>query len=189
MGLVILYSTSAYNGEVKFHDSFYYLKKQLFATLLGIAAMFVMAGMVCAMLCRISVKADVIWEPEDSFYHRHAEECTYVNRVYIANDMAYVVARNGDTFQVLGKEFGISWKRLVKYNDLHKEYTLEAGDIIYLKEKRKKAAKPHTVYIVKDGDSMHTISQKYGIRLKNLYKMNRKDAEYVPEVGDRLRLR
>ena len=26
MGLVILYSTSAYNGEVKFHDSFYYLK-------------------------------------------------------------------------------------------------------------------------------------------------------------------
>lgn len=45
MGLVFLYSTSAYNGEVKFHDSFYYLKKQLFATLLGIAAMFVMAGM------------------------------------------------------------------------------------------------------------------------------------------------
>ena len=30
-GLVILYSTSAYNGEVKFHDPFYYLKKQGFA--------------------------------------------------------------------------------------------------------------------------------------------------------------
>ena len=44
LGLVILYSTSAYNGEVKFHDSFYYLKKQVFATSLGIAAMFVMAG-------------------------------------------------------------------------------------------------------------------------------------------------
>jgi hemagglutinin len=42
---------------------------------------------------------------------------------------------------------------------------------------------------VKDGDSMHAISQKYGIRLKNLYKMNRKDGEYIPEVGDRLRLR
>ena len=43
-------------------------------------------------------------------------------------------------------------------------------------------------YVVKDGDSMHGISQKYGIRLKNLYKMNRKDGEYVPEIGDRLRL-
>ena len=111
------------------------------------------------------------------------------HQVYIANDIAYVVARDGDTFQFLGKEFDISWRKLVKYNDLHKDYTLEAGDIIYLKGKRKKAAKPYTVYIVRDGDSMHSISQKYGIRLKNLYKMNRKDAEYVPEVGDRLRLR
>lgn len=45
MGLVILYSTSAYNGEVKFHDSFYYLKKQVFATCLGIAGMFIVANM------------------------------------------------------------------------------------------------------------------------------------------------
>ena len=43
-GLVILYSTSAYNGEVKFHDSFYYLKKQLFASGLGIAGMFLIAN-------------------------------------------------------------------------------------------------------------------------------------------------
>lgn len=111
------------------------------------------------------------------------------HKVYISNDIAYIVARDGDAFKLLGKEFDISWKKLVKYNDLHKEYTLEAGDIIYLKEKRKKAAKPYTSYTVRDGDSMHSISQKYGIRLKSLYKLNRKDAEYIPEVGDRLRLR
>ena len=34
-GLVILYSTSAYNGKLKFQDSFYYLKKQIFATARG----------------------------------------------------------------------------------------------------------------------------------------------------------
>ena len=44
IGLVILYSTSAYNGKIKFHDSFYYLKKQIFATLIGIACMFIMAN-------------------------------------------------------------------------------------------------------------------------------------------------
>ena len=113
----------------------------------------------------------------------------YPHEVFIANGMAYVVARDGDTFQDLGKEFGISWRSLVSYNDLHKDYTLVDGDIIYLKAKKKKAAKPYTVYIVRDGDSMHTISQKYGIRLKNLYKMNRKDHDYVPQIGDRLRLR
>ena len=44
IGLVILYSTSAYNGRVKFHDSFYYLKKQLFATTIGLALMYTMAN-------------------------------------------------------------------------------------------------------------------------------------------------
>lgn len=44
-GLVILYSTSAYNGEVKFQDEFYYLKKQLFATCLGITGMLFVANM------------------------------------------------------------------------------------------------------------------------------------------------
>ncbi len=43
IGLVVLYSTSAYNGRVKFHDSLYYLKKQGFATLLGLAGMMVTA--------------------------------------------------------------------------------------------------------------------------------------------------
>ncbi|MFI3170743.1 MAG: putative peptidoglycan glycosyltransferase FtsW [Eubacteriales bacterium] len=44
VGLVILYSTSAYNGENKFGDSFYYLKKQCFATSLGLALMYAMAN-------------------------------------------------------------------------------------------------------------------------------------------------
>ena len=111
------------------------------------------------------------------------------HQVYIANGIAYIVARDGDTFKSLAKEFDIRWKKLVKYNDLQRDYTLMSGDIIYLKEKKKRASKPYTVYIVKDGDSMHTISQKFAIRLKNLYKMNRKDGDYIPEVGDRLRLR
>ena len=45
-GLVILYSTSVYNGEVKFHDAMYYLKKQLFATALGLAVSGICAAAV-----------------------------------------------------------------------------------------------------------------------------------------------
>ena len=39
-GLVILYSVSSYNGSVRFHDAAYYLKKQLFATALGLGVMY-----------------------------------------------------------------------------------------------------------------------------------------------------
>ena len=43
-GLVMLYSTSSYNGEVKFGDAAFYLKKQLFATVLGLIAMGMIAN-------------------------------------------------------------------------------------------------------------------------------------------------
>jgi len=42
-GLVVLYSTSAYNGRVKFADPAYYFKKQLFATSLGLMAMYLVS--------------------------------------------------------------------------------------------------------------------------------------------------
>ena len=42
-GLVMLYSTSSYYGFTRYNDSAYYVKKQLFATSLGIVGMFVLS--------------------------------------------------------------------------------------------------------------------------------------------------
>lgn len=45
----------------------------------------VLAGFMCYVLCAFSVRADVIWEPQDAFYEKHASECDYVNRCFTAN--------------------------------------------------------------------------------------------------------
>ena len=50
---------------------------------------------------------------------------------------------------------------------------MKPGDIIYLNKKHRRADKEHIVNVVREGESMYYISQKYGIRLKNLYKMNK----------------
>ena len=42
-GLIMLYSASSYNSQIKFGSSAWYLKKQLLSTLAGIVAMFVVA--------------------------------------------------------------------------------------------------------------------------------------------------
>ncbi len=42
-GLVMLYSTSSYDGQVKFGDSAYYVKKQFFATSLGFLALYIIS--------------------------------------------------------------------------------------------------------------------------------------------------
>ncbi len=111
------------------------------------------------------------------------------HEVLIANGIAYVVARDGDTFQLLGGEFEISWKKLAKFNDLQRDYTLEEGDIIYLKEKNKKTVADVIYHEVREGDSMHTISQMYGVRLKTLYKLNKMAEDHIPEIGERVWLK
>lgn len=106
--------------------------------------------------------------------------------VFIANGLLYVVAREGDTFKTIGKELGIKSKKLASYNNLPSDYPLMPGDIVYLKEKNKEYVGEKTFHIVKDGDSMHSISQTYGIRLDRLYKLNAKDKEFIPTVGERI---
>lgn len=109
---------------------------------------------------------------------------------YIANGLLYIVVRAGDTWKSISKEFDISQKKLRKYNDLYKGYELQPGDILYLEKKNRKAQKEHIVHVLRAGESMYLISQKYGIRLKNLYKLNKMDAEDPsPEAGTILRLR
>jgi LysM repeat protein len=109
--------------------------------------------------------------------------------VYKTYNMLYVIAKAGDSFDRIADDTGFKVKDLIKYNEVPEDFPLRKGDIVYLEKKKKKADKPYFEYLVKVGDSMHSISQKYGIRLKNLYKMNKKDPNYAPTEGEVLRLR
>lgn len=53
-GLVILYSASSYNGEVRFNDAAWYLKKQFFAMSLGLAAMAAISSVDYHVLKKLS---------------------------------------------------------------------------------------------------------------------------------------
>lgn len=107
-----------------------------------------------------------------------------------ANGLLYIVAEDGDTFRSLSKEFGISRRKLRKYNDLHKDYMFREGDIVYLQKKKNKATKGHQFHTTKEGESLYWISQIYGIKLKRIFKMNPQYISYTTlKVGDVIRLR
>lgn len=110
----------------------------------------------------------------------------------IANGLLYVVARQGDTLKGIAEEFGTTRWKLIHYNDLYRNYVPEKGDILYLHRKHWRAQKPYKEHVVKEGESMYSISQMYGIRLNWLYRMNRDKGDvttYSPLVGDVIRLR
>ena len=117
-------------------------------------------------------------------------EGTSPHRIFSYNKNYYIRARKGDTFRSLSKEMGVSRRNLAKYNELDKNYTLKEGDIIYLKKKRTKATKEykHRLHTVRNGESLYSIAQLYGIRLSSLYKKNHLLDDYSIRVGDQLRV-
>lgn len=63
-----------------------FMKRYIYTILSQIFSFFLLLFLITPS----SVSADVIFEPENSFYSRHSPECTYVNRNYTANgDITY----------------------------------------------------------------------------------------------------
>jgi LysM repeat protein len=100
-----------------------------------------------------------------------------------------VYAENNDTFYKIAAETNTKAENLISFNEAPGDYPLQRGDIVYLDKKKKKAGKPYYDHVVKKGESMHSISQKYGIQVKSLYKLNKKKENYIPIEGDVLKLR
>jgi LysM repeat protein len=103
------------------------------------------------------------------------------------NDVPYLIARPGDTYYSLAVANDLFLWQVLSYNDAGSEDRLEAGEIVYLKPKRgKPAEKSHRV---KEGESMRSIAQMHGIKLKKLVKLNHLETGDAPVPGTDLRLR
>ena len=110
-------------------------------------------------------------------------------RIYQTNGIHFITAQSGDTYNIIAYDTRLKLKKLLKYNEVTKEHQLKDGDIVFLQGKKKYASKENSIHTVKGGDSMHSISQQYGMRLKSLYKLNKLKDNYTPKPGDTLKVR
>lgn len=114
---------------------------------------------------------------------------TETYQVYRTHGLLYVYAQDNDSFEQIADALGFKAKQLISFNEVPADFPLQKDDIVYLEKKKKKADKPYYEHVVQVGESMHTIAQRYGLQIRSLYKMNKKDKDYVPEEGDVLKLR
>jgi flagellum-specific peptidoglycan hydrolase FlgJ len=103
----------------------------------------------------------------------------------------YIVAKSGDTYYRIAKEFGLGLWQLYKYNDcLASKDMLAEGEKVYLQPKVSRS-KDQSTYIVKtSGETMISISQETGVKLKSVLKRNpsnMKNAEL--SIGTVIRLK
>lgn len=108
-------------------------------------------------------------------------------KVELNNNIKYIIVKKNDTFYSITKSFEMNLWQIYKYNDLNENDVLKEGDKIYLQPKRSKAKE--AFYVVKSGDTMRSISQEFGIKLKTLYKKNNMIIGTHPTLGQKLSLR
>ena len=111
------------------------------------------------------------------------------NRIKLRNRIEYITVTEDDTYESLAGEFELLKWEIYRYNDLEEDASLYPGQILYIQPKRNRAEAGNDYHIVKEGETMYSISQHYGIKLKALYEKNRMDRGYEPPPGTELWLR
>jgi len=133
----------------------------------------------------------VIEKVEESVRYREQHSFSLTRDIYSQNGVPFVYAMAGETYESLASRFNLFRKEILRFNDLDSPEPLKAGDIVYLKAKKNKGAVGVDKYIV--GEDEHTtlwaISQRFGIRLSTLRKLNPYAAPASLEPGDTVFLR
>lgn len=102
------------------------------------------------------------------------------------NSVPYIVATNGDSWETLSEKADKSIKTLLRYNDLPAEIPVIEGMWVYIKPK-KSSNKTEGLYTAQRNDSSHSLSQRFGIKLSSLRRLNPTLKKREVTTGDLIR--
>lgn len=106
----------------------------------------------------------------------------------------------GDTLWSISRKFGVSVEEIAKFNNIKIEKTLQIGDKLRIPQKEEsetstitKNSEPKAkslagtgVYEVKEGDSLWTISRKFGVSPEEIAKANGISLNKTLKIGEKL---
>lgn len=90
----------------------------------------------------------------------------------------YVIAQPGDTYSKIALELNIKPSKLLAYNDVDKDCEINPWEEVYLEEKLEEAPDNVRSATIGEGESFHTIAQRYAIKESILRDLN-------PDTPDR----
>ncbi len=105
------------------------------------------------------------------------------------NRVKYIIAREGDSFVSLSEELDYFQWLLPKYNELPEKTIFAEGDVVYIQPKRNKADINKKVHTVKEGETLHSISQMYAVKAEKLALRNNLTLNTPLKAGQQILLR
>lgn len=102
------------------------------------------------------------------------------------NGVPVMIAGEGQTPESIATANEMASWQIYKYNDLKRGEKIKPGDIVYLKPKRRSGDIP--VHIVQNRETVRSVSQLHGIKMKHVYKKNDLKPGQKLNAGDMLYL-
>ena len=111
-------------------------------------------------------------------------------KIYSLNGVKFVYANEGETYYSIADKYDLFPKEILRFNDAGSNRALMTGEVVYIQAKKTRAAKGMDKYISDEGgETMRDLSQRFGLKLKNLCKLNGRGKDYVSLPGDEFVLR
>ncbi len=111
------------------------------------------------------------------------------HKVEYNNGVRYVEVKDGDSFEAISEEFNLQPWELYHYNEVDESAKITDFNQIYLQRKKNKAHRNHEQHVVKGGETLWSISHKYGVKQSKLLKYNHLTRGQALKAGDVVNLR
>jgi hypothetical protein len=110
-------------------------------------------------------------------------------KLFHRNRIDFIVTAPGDNIRKLTAELNLLNWQIRKYNEIPRKMDVKPGQLIYLQPKRRQAEAGYTFHTAEKGETMYSIAQVYGIKVKWLYWRNRMKMGTQPKNGQEIWLR
>ena len=131
------------------------------------------------------------WKMDDSEVSEEQLEIDSIISRYVVeiNDVRCTLLYPGQSLAGIAQKYDISKQLLLKYNEVQSESDIPEGGIVFLAGKRSRYKGIQDYYRVKEGDTLYSVAQQFGIKLDCLLKMNKKSELAMVSPGEKLRLK
>ena len=111
------------------------------------------------------------------------------HEIRTTNGVPYILARPGDTYAQLAREYNLFKSEILRFNDSKRNQPLQAGEVVYLAQKKNESARHLDKHVVEEGETLRGLAQRYAVKMKKLYKYNALAPGTEPAPGTILNLR
>ena len=129
----------------------------------------------------------LIPDPLDKKPNIDADSLT--QKIFKLNKLNAVFVQANDDLVKLAKRYKQNVRRLRRYNELTADKPLKQGEHVFLQRKNKKYLGLRPTHLSREGETLWDISQRYGLRLKYLERLNPKYKKKTPPRNTRIILR